>query len=560
MDLLVNIVVPVLIVIVAMLFVGFAFTRVYHRSTRETALVRTGNGGRKIATDGGLVVIPGLHELTPIHMGTTRLEVKRENQSSLITLDRMRVDVGVEFYVTVESSEDGIAKAAQTLGKRTGDVSFLREMIEGKLVDGLRGVAASMNLDDLHEKRTDFVMKVQEAVAEDLKKNGLALESVSLTALDQTAMDGLDEDNVFNATGMKNQAERIAVAKRRRAEVESETAVAISRSRQDAEIQQYEIQREQEAARVEQAVEMETLRAREATDKAEKSEEAERASQTARITRESAVEQAEVQRKLKLETAEQDRKIIIEGKSRDESRAKAEADTARAEAVTAAESVKTASAVAEAERSKRIVLIAAEQSAQEAAVSIRVSAAAEKEAAADRAAAMLELANASASEITIRAAAEKTAKLAEAEGNTRLYEAENSLSAQIIDFRLAQERLKAMPQIIAELVKPAEKIGSINIHKVDGFGSMTGGTAGGDAVTSGGKSGGMINDAFNEMRAMHLQTPLLKQMGQSLGLNFDASTSDMVSEVLHPQQPAAADVATDMPAPTNVDAPADKSA
>jgi uncharacterized membrane protein YqiK len=53
--------------------------------------------------------------------------------------------------------------------------------MEGKFVDALRAVAAEMGMEELHEKRTDFVQKVQNAVKADLEKNGLELETVSLT-------------------------------------------------------------------------------------------------------------------------------------------------------------------------------------------------------------------------------------------------------------------------------------------------------------------------------------------------------------------------------------------
>lgn len=515
--------------LVAILIVGLVFTRVYHRSTRERSLVRTGSGGRKIVMDGGIIVIPGLHELTKINMRTTRLEVTRTGGSALITLDRMRVDVGVEFYVTVQSNEEGIARAAQTLGNRTDDVNILRDMIEGKLVDGLRSVAAKMNLDDLHENRSDFVQQVQQAVSEDLTKNGLELEAVSLTALDQTQMEGMDENNVFNATGLQNQAERIATSRKRRAEIEAETEVAVAQYKQDGEIQKYEIEQTQEEARVKQSIEMESLRTKEVADKAVKTEQAERLSEEARIDREGGVRAASIKNERELEIAEQDRQIAVQEKSRDESRARAEADVARAEAVAAEESVKTARELAEAERNKKITILKAEQQAEEQATGTRVSARAEKDAAADRAEAMLLLAEASAKDITIRAEADKTAKLAEAEGARELIAAENTLSAEIIDFRLAQQKITAMPTIIAEMVKPAEKIGNISIHKVDGMG---GGYANTSTGSNGGNGGSVVNQAFDEIRNMAVQMPLLKKIGADVGMSMEKSMSDMISDVL----------------------------
>ena len=136
---------PVLLIVLALLVAGFAVARMYKRSTREVSLVKTGTGRRKVIIDGSTLVIPVLHEVTRINMRTTRLEVRRDGNSALITKDRMRVDFGVEFYVTVMATEEGIARAAQTMGVRTFDEKAWREM-----VDGLRVVAAKIDLDDLH--------------------------------------------------------------------------------------------------------------------------------------------------------------------------------------------------------------------------------------------------------------------------------------------------------------------------------------------------------------------------------------------------------------------------
>ena len=174
----------------------------------------------------------------------------------LIAKDRMRVDVGVEFYVSENATEEGIARAAQTLGDRTFFVDQLREMIEGKLVDGLRSVAARMTMDELHENRSDFVQEVQNAVSSDLLKNGLELESVSLTALDQTPFEALDENNAFNAVGMRKLAEVIAQSKKERAEIEAQADVAVRRSAMEAERLRLNIEKEEEQARIAQIQEL----------------------------------------------------------------------------------------------------------------------------------------------------------------------------------------------------------------------------------------------------------------------------------------------------------------
>ena len=533
---------PVLLILIALLVVALAFSRMYKRSTREVSLVKTGTGGRKVIIDGGTLVIPVLHEVTRINMRTTRLEVRRDGNSALITKDRMRVDVGVEFYVTVMATEEGIARAAQTLGDRTFDEKALREMVEGKLVDGLRAVAAKMDLDDLHENRANFVQQVQQTVTEDLRKNGLELESVSLTALDQTPLDGLDENNVFNAEGLKHQVERIAESRKRRAAIEAEAEVAVARSKQEAEVKRYEVEREQEEARVAQRVKMEELAAREAAEKARQREEAEMAAEQARIAREKAIEIAEQERQRAIQIAEQDRQIAVSEKSEAESQARARADLAKAEAVKATEAIETERRVAEGERQKRLTILTAEENAEKEATRIRVAAKAEREAADDRAAAMRELAQAEADQVTIRAEAAKrealaeaeglrAQKLAEAEGTKALAEAENGLSASIIDFRLAKARLEAIPGIVAEMVRPAEKIGGITIHKVDGLSPG----AGVRAATTQDGGDGLVNQAFDEMRKMAFQLPALNAIGKQVGLNMEKGMAGMVGDILAPR-------------------------
>ena len=82
-----------------------------------------------------------------------------------------------EFYVRVKPSAESIATAAQTLGMKTMSPDELKDLVEGKFVDALRAVAAEMAMEELHEKRVDFVQKVQQVVSEDLFKNGLELEN-----------------------------------------------------------------------------------------------------------------------------------------------------------------------------------------------------------------------------------------------------------------------------------------------------------------------------------------------------------------------------------------------
>ena len=515
------------------LFIGLVLARLYKRTTREISLVRTGSGGKKIIMDGGVLVIPLLHEVSPVNMKTLRLEVQRSHDGALITKDRMRVDVGVEFYVSVSPTDEGIARAAQTLGARTFDVGQLREMIEGKLIDGLRAVAAQMTMDQLHENRADFVQEVQNTVSEDLTKNGLSLESVSLTALDQTPFEALDENNAFNAVGMRRLAEVIAASKKERAAIDAEADVAVRRAAMEAEREKFQIIRDEEEARIQQEKEVETLKAAQEAEIAQRREESQRESETARIKREEAIRASEIARERnirdaeitkdrELEVANQERQIIIAQKSEEESRARASADLARAESAKAAEAVTTATEVAQADRVKQIAIIEAEREAEREATKVRLMATAQKDAAEDRAAANREEAQGDADAITIRSEAKKSDMLAEAEGRRAITDAENALSDALINMKVALARLEAMPKVLAEAVKPAEKIDSIRIHHVSGL------NQGGAGGTGGGDGKAPINQALDSIMGMAVQMPALKKLGDELGLSMDGNITELL--------------------------------
>ncbi|NIO04740.1 MAG: flotillin family protein [Proteobacteria bacterium] len=266
----------------------------YHRASKEIAFVRTGFGGQKVVKDGGALVLPVLHEIIPVNMNTLRLEVIRSNNQALITRDRMRVDVQAEFYVRVKPMVEAIADAAQTLGRRTMDPKALKELVEGRFVYALRAVAAEMAMEELHEKRTDFVRAVGVAVSEDLLRNGLELESLSLTALDQTDQSYFNPQNAFDAQGLAALTQVIQGRMKQRNEIERETEVAIRRKNLEAERQKLELSKEEEFARLEQQREIEVRRAEQQSNIAREQVEREREAKEAEIAVKKQVDQAQI--------------------------------------------------------------------------------------------------------------------------------------------------------------------------------------------------------------------------------------------------------------------------
>lgn len=241
------------IIAVCILFIiGIIFARLYRRASAEQAFVRTGLGGQKVVMSGGAIVMPIFHEIIPINMNTLKLEVSRSTIDSLITKDRMRVDVVVAFFVRVKPSVEGIATAAQTLGQRTLSPEDLRMLVEDKFVDALRATAAQMTMHELQDTRENFVQGVQNTVAEDLSKNGLELESVSLTNFNQTSKEHFNPNNAFDAEGLTKLTQETERRRRERNEVEQDVEVAVREKNRDALSRKLEIEQQEAFMTLEQ--------------------------------------------------------------------------------------------------------------------------------------------------------------------------------------------------------------------------------------------------------------------------------------------------------------------
>ncbi len=518
----------------AVLFVVifFAFLiRLYRRASKETAFVRTGLGGEKVVMNGGALVFPVFHETMPVNMNTLVLPVIRRDNEALITLDRLRIDVKAEFYVRVRPDAAAIAMAAQTLGQRTMQPEALKDLVEGKFVDALRSVAAGMTMNELHEQRADFVQKVQQVSSNDLAMNGLELESVSLTGLDQTSIEHFNANNAFDAEGLTKLTEQIEARKKLRNDIEQDTRVQIETKNLEANQKSFEIARDQEYARLEQEREVEVRRAAQtaeiAREQAERNREADAARIEAKkqvdaqqIEADRLVEEARIDQQRALEIARQEQQIAVQNKSREESQAKAEADNARAKAVEAEEGVATARESEIAERQKKIELIEASKQAERDAIGVKVQAEAEKDAATNRAEALRLEAQGEAEAEKLRAEAARVRFEVEAAGQRAINEAANILSNDQISLQTKLALLKVLPEVIRESAKPMEAIDSIKIVQVDGL--TNGGRGAGDGNGSGGPGGGsgnLASDAVAAALAYRAQAPVLDGLMKELGLD-----------------------------------------
>ena len=309
-----DIIAVIILIALAIAIIVYLLHWLYRRSSKEIAFVRTGMGGEQVVISGGAFVLPIIHNITSVGMKTLCIEVQRNGSKSFITKNRMRAEVTAEFYVRVAPTNDAVSIAAQTLGNRTLEPDSLKELVQGRFVDGLGVVAAKMSLDEIQENRSDYIKKVASHVEEAIKHTGLELETVSLTSLNQAPVSVFDPSNTFDAEGLTQITEFTQSRKKKRNDIEKDTEVSIRNKNLQSIKQTLEIEKEEEFSKYQQKREIEQQRAIENTETVKTKSEKEKESELAEISSQKDIEIARIGKKdfVEMEKSIQETKLIQE--------------------------------------------------------------------------------------------------------------------------------------------------------------------------------------------------------------------------------------------------------
>lgn len=379
-------------------------TKLYRKTKANEALVRTGMGGMKVVLDGGCLVIPVIHQVVPVSLQSMRLDVVRNEREALICKDNLRANLSAEFYIKVMAEEEQVINASRSLGDRATNAEAIKELVMEKLINALRDVAAKSDLHELHADRDKFASEVKESVERDLAHNGLTLESVTISQLDQTNMENLDKNNVFNAQGLRraaaiiqknlvetNEIERAAqldIEKkdvetdkslytqdldRQKAKAEQEKDIRLAKAEAERTAREFELAQNEGVAKREiaknQAVELEQVGKEQKIETANRDKEtaiieAEKKREVADKQREKAVLLAEVEKEKETEIARRAQQIAIAAEEEKRAQAEAKRLQAEKEKETADQEVKTVIEVEKANREKQKAVIDAQATAE----------------------------------------------------------------------------------------------------------------------------------------------------------------------------------------------------
>lgn len=514
----------VFILALVVLLIGiWFFHRYFATASRDVALVRTGLGGQRVILDGGCFSLPILHKTQRVSMGAMTLRLDRKGSASLMTGDRLRADVEMAFEMRVSPTPDGVALAAQSLaGRISRSGADIEDLVSGTVINAMQNAAARRDLSEIHTDRAAFTAEVSETVGIQLAKLGLELISGALLSVDQSDFAQLNEQNVFNAQGMRRVAQLVADQRKERVLIETETEISVRESRLVESQRRLDIDRAEREAEIAQREHLTRLEAESHALSEVRKIEAERSAETARIVQQQDIAAAKVKNDESLRRAEmaailalEETKIANDMKlarlRSEEAGVKAAEENSRAQVLLAAESVQSQKEKAIAEREREVSLLRVEKD-------LAVETAKARSATATQ----LEQAEADAKTTQTKASAEQHRMEAEAKGRAAQIAAENGLSAAIIAMRLEEHKLDRMPEIMTQMMKPVEKIDSIRINQISGMGGS------GEGATSG--VDGAFGAAMDQILGMAVRLPAMKQMGEEIGLDFDANLAGRTAD------------------------------
>jgi len=439
--------------LVMFLFGGYLvmMKHLYLRPSANLSWVITGWRGRRVLIDKSGLYVPFLHNKVPVSLETMKLEVERKGPDALITRDNLRVDVKAEFYIKVQPDEDSVLNSARSLGEKSVNSQSVASLVFEKLVSALRSVAATKDLVEIHSQRDVFASAVQQLVRADLEQNGLTLESVTISRLDQTSQEMLSDTNIFDAQGKRKITEITQSALVERNSLEQVARREITLKNVETQKEILTLERQQAEAEAAQRAEVAKVQAEKSREAETYKIEQDRQVQEAQILQEQAVrtaaierdrlllqrqqelQKADIDRAKAVELAEREKEIAVADAERQRAEAESKALEAEAEREKANQQIVTVQQLAAAEREAQTKLIAAKQVIEQDRIKRQTDA---------EVSAFAEVKHAEAQKMSAQLEAEAILTRAEAESKAREQVARGETAIKMVDVNINREQVE----------------------------------------------------------------------------------------------------------------------
>ncbi len=279
--------------ILFLVIVYFAIIAMFYKKIPQgDALVRTGFGGTKVATDKGLYVVPVFHRVEIMDISVKKIQIERLGNEGLICKDNMRADIKVAFFVRVNNEIEFIKKVAQTIGcERASDIKTLEDLFEAKFSEALKTVGKKFEFIELYEARREFRDEIVDIIGTDL--NGYTLEDCAIDYLEQTPVSFLKTDNILDSEGIKKITELTAAQNVKSNLIMRDEQKTIRKQDVEAREAILELDKQLSEKEEQQKREIANIKSREDANVLKVSEEERLKSETARISTEEKLQVAE---------------------------------------------------------------------------------------------------------------------------------------------------------------------------------------------------------------------------------------------------------------------------
>lgn len=546
-----TVLIPVGILFGFFLFLLALLNAFLKKAAPGTALVKTGLGLSKaqISTSSSFV-IPLIHRAEIIDLTVKIVKISRRGSDSLSCADGIRAEVEVDFYIKINSLDEDIRRVATTIGAlRASNMDTIKELFEAKFADALKTAGSKLTFDQLYQNRHQFRDEILIALGHnqggDVVLNGYRLDDVAIHYLEQLPLSKHDENNVLDAKGIKEIAQRTSVEAESANKRLREREVTIAEQNREARIRQLQIEQDIKEKEAIQQREVSERLAKENALAEKTRQEQESIEQQALIEKQRAVKIAEEKKLQETQVIETEKEKAIQVAQEDKLKAVEIAkiqresqvaeqlkeklamleETAKQEAlkIKAEEQAATTRAVEIAMREKQIEVINAEKDA-----SVQV---AKNNVAIDTEAYRLTTvaqAKKDAAELELEAATKQALAImeignAEAKALAAKLEAENTIGKNAIMVQTLDKLVPLLPEIIQKMMLPAEKIESIKFLHINGLPN------GNSAVAENGSNQGSVGGIIQTMMNVSMMLPLLKEVVKTL--RNDADMGDILQTI-----------------------------